>query len=141
MKLHHLLLTLAASLSAIPSAHAHDIPPISITPYDLANCKSAPNHSRQKIGNATVGEATEMPYRTCVDFPLAKSYSLKQKGRNKYSPFCQLGVYYGGGCKNGFNANTALQHPGEACFDTLLPNGWLGGGEGPSWSAYYVCDV
>lgn len=51
---------------------------------------------------------------------------------------------------NGFNANTALNRQQqtkkdkdevEACFDTMLPNGWLGGGNGPSWSAYYVCDV
>lgn len=52
---------------------------------------------------------------------------------------------------NGFNANTALHRQKkkygkeheeeEACFDTMLPNGWLGGGNGPSWSAYYVCDV
>lgn len=53
---------------------------------------------------------------------------------------------------NGFNANTALyrqdkkkkrkEKGGEGpCFDTMLPNGWLGGGDGPSWSAYYACDV
>lgn len=51
---------------------------------------------------------------------------------------------------NGFNANTALNRQDKkkkekgdegACFDTMLPNGWLGGGEGPSWSAYYACDV
>lgn len=50
---------------------------------------------------------------------------------------------------NGFNANMALYSQNKrkekgdkgACFDTMLPNGWLGGGEGPSWSAYYVCDV
>ncbi len=51
---------------------------------------------------------------------------------------------------NGFNANTALNRQDKkkkekgdegACFDTMLPYGWLGGGDGPSWSAYYACDV
>lgn len=94
---------------------------------------------------------------------MAKSYTLDQSGRNKYSPFCQLGVYQGGGCKNGFTANTALNNYRQqqdrkkkedkkkkrggdvvgACFDTMLPNhGCLDdGGEGLSWSAYYACDV
>lgn len=115
MKLHHFLLTLTTSLSAF--IHAHDIPTMTITLYDLPNCKSptTTTHSElvrinNKINAIIIGEPTTIPYRTCVDFPTAKSYTLDQIGRNKYSPFCQLGVYQGPGCKNGFTPNTSLNN-------------------------------
>lgn len=131
MKVHLEIIALATLLSTAICTPSHHIPSMTIHPYELANCEQ---HEGPKNG-------TPMPYATCVDFPMAKSYRVVQTGLHARSPFCQLGIYTGAGCQTDFKPNFSLKGKKTACFDILLPNGWLGGGNGPSWSAFYICDV
>lgn len=101
------------------------------------------SHSPQKSGSPHGAHHPDhprilLPLTTCVEFPMAKSYSAIQVSHQGKLP-CQLSIFTGAGCMNDVRKFTNLGEK-ETCFDTDLAYGWLRGSTESSWSAYYSCD-
>lgn len=124
-------------------------PNMTVTAYEAAGCKAG-------RGIGARHRAVAVPTNKCIGFPMAKSYTAVTTTHPR-GQTCVLTLFTGDGCQSSPDPNPVLDFfvsskkykhskyskPKTHCFDSHLPDGWLGSGsdDEPSWSVMYNCNM
>ena len=133
------------ALVAVLSTHTHAVntsisawpeaPNLILMPYEAADCKVG-------RGIGAPPQHVKIPPNQCVGLvKLNKSYQAVLMAEPR-GQTCVLTAYLGSGCSlyPSIIDDLDLTTP-KSCYGNNFPFGWLGGGNEPSWSVSYNCNL